>query len=213
MSFLDFFTEIGYALASISKGLWVTFVNFLRPKITLQYPDVRPRLASRFRGFPIVDLETCIGCLACEKICPNQLIHIERSPSEVKGKWKVDRFDLDYSLCMLCNLCEDVCPTHPEPDKRAISLQPAGGYELAHFDRAQLQWGILSRDLMVVPPSFFREVSAGTSVVKAPPPERPRKEPAHGEGEARAHSREGRVVERPVQREERATPAEEGTGG
>jgi NADH-quinone oxidoreductase subunit I len=131
---VDVVSEIGYSLASVGKGLGVTFVNLMRPKTTLQYPDQRQELPPRYRGLPVADIPKCIGCLLCERICPNQLIKIETSRREDKGK-NIDRFDMDYALCMLCNLCEEVCPTE------AIFLE--GGYELVGTSRAQLKAGIV----------------------------------------------------------------------
>lgn len=127
-------SDIGYAIGSIGKGLGVTFTNLLRPKVTLQYPDHRPELAPRYRGLPIVDISKCIGCLMCERICPNQLIKIKTSRRPDK-RLNIDSFTMDYALCMLCNMCEEVCPTD------AIVLE--GGYELAGVGRDQLRAGIV----------------------------------------------------------------------
>jgi NADH-quinone oxidoreductase subunit I len=125
---------MGYALASVGKGLAVTFTNLLRPKTTLQYPDERPKLPPRYRGLPVVDLSKCMGCQLCERACPNQLIKVQTSRREDGKGRKVDRFDIDYSLCMLCNLCEEACVPG------AIALE--GGYELATTSRDQLRSGI-----------------------------------------------------------------------
>jgi NADH-quinone oxidoreductase subunit I len=34
----------------IAKGMWVTLKNFWAPKVTRQYPEVRPEIADRWRG-------------------------------------------------------------------------------------------------------------------------------------------------------------------
>ena len=127
-------SEAGYALASVGKGLGVTFLNLVRPKITLQYPEQLPNVPPRYRGLPVVEIAKCVGCYLCEKICPNQLIKIETSRREDKGR-NIDRFDMDYALCMVCNLCEEICPTD------AIRLE--GGYELSGISRDQLRAGIV----------------------------------------------------------------------
>ena len=44
--------EIIYTPVSLVKGLWVTFVNFFRRKVTLQYPDQRWQLPENYRGVP-----------------------------------------------------------------------------------------------------------------------------------------------------------------
>lgn len=189
---MRFFAEIGYAFFSVLKGLAVTGRNLLRKKTTMMYPEEPPILSDRYRGFPIVNLHTCIGCLACEKICPNQLIHIERSPGEVKGRWKVDRFDLDYSLCMMCNLCEDVCPTSPIPEERAIVLH--GGYELAGTDRVKLTTTMEEGKMTVAPIAYYREQQRwGRPTEFEPPPPAPEKpaKPKREAGEAAPKASEG----------------------
>ncbi|MHB0912473.1 MAG: NuoI/complex I 23 kDa subunit family protein [Armatimonadota bacterium] len=124
-----------YTLVSIAKGHVVTLAYLFRPKVTLQYPEVRWELPPGYRGLPTlpVDPETgqdkCIGCGACARVCPTQLITIEAHMNEEK-KRVVDSFCMNIGLCMFCGLCEEACPV--------AAIKMSDRYELASFSREEL---------------------------------------------------------------------------
>ena len=127
--------EAWYTIYSIVKGLIVTFVNLFRKKVTLQYPEVRWELPEGYRGLPAlpVDPETgqdlCIGCGACARACPTQLITVEAHMGEDK-KRVVDAFVMNISLCMFCGLCAEACPVD--------ALRMSKNFELSSFTREDL---------------------------------------------------------------------------
>ena len=43
----------------------------------------------------------CLGCGKCEKICPNDAIHVVDNLAQI-----------DYSKCVSCGLCAEHCPRH-----------------------------------------------------------------------------------------------------
>jgi len=65
---------------------------------------------SRYRGEHRVDYETCIGCDACNKICPTHAIEMKHLPFKKQNIVP----EVNLSVCIFCGLCEDVCPTQPE---------------------------------------------------------------------------------------------------
>ncbi|NPA75445.1 MAG: 4Fe-4S dicluster domain-containing protein [Euryarchaeota archaeon] len=66
----------------------------------------------RYRGYHTNNIETCIGCGFCGRICMNEAITYVDIP-ELKGvvKGLPKRPVIDYGRCCFCGLCTDVCPT------------------------------------------------------------------------------------------------------
>ncbi|MFC2187659.1 4Fe-4S dicluster domain-containing protein [Fulvivirgaceae bacterium LMO-SS25] len=87
---------------------------------TLQYPTQKFDLPDNSRNKLHNEIEDCIVCDKCAKICPVDCIEIEaiRSPDEIgktsDGTTKrlyAARFDIDMAKCCFCGLCTTVCPT------------------------------------------------------------------------------------------------------
>jgi NADH-quinone oxidoreductase subunit I len=105
----------------MKNAMWVTLKNLFRRPTTVEFPEVRRVRAERFRAnFALLKDETgdeaCIGCLACERICPSGVIHIKTGPkreSPVTGKKRgyADDLTIDTGACLGCELCVQVCPT------------------------------------------------------------------------------------------------------
>lgn len=127
--------EIIYTAVSLLKGLGVTFTNFWRKKVTLQYPEKRWDLPENYRGMPVLPIDPktgkhrCIACGSCARVCPEQIITIEHEVGEDK-KRKVTKFEIDMSRCMFCGLCTESCPTG--------GLVPSHTFELSSFSRDQM---------------------------------------------------------------------------
>lgn len=119
-----------YTIRSIISGHYVTLKNLFRKKSTMQYPEVRWELPEGYRGLPSlpVDPDTgkdvCIGCQACVRVCPTQLITVETHTGDDK-KRVIDSFQMKISYCMFCGLCAEVCPVD--------AIHMSKEYELAEF--------------------------------------------------------------------------------
>lgn len=109
---------MGYFVDSF-KAMAGAFRNIFRPPVTVEYPQViRPRPERYRASFALLHEadgdEACIGCLACERICPSQVIAVKGSKREsaITGKKRgyADDFLLDQSACIFCELCVQVCP-------------------------------------------------------------------------------------------------------
>lgn len=106
--------------------------------VTLQYPN---------ESFPVPDngryrlhneIEDCIVCDKCAKICPVNCIDIEpvRAIDEDLGKTSdgtpkriyAAKFDIDMGKCCFCGLCTTVCPTE--------CLTMTKAYDFSEFDVA-----------------------------------------------------------------------------
>lgn len=66
-----------------------------------------------YRGFHTNDLEKCIGCGNCARICPTDAVTmVESGDVKVANKFaKIVRPVFDYGRCCFCAQCVDVCPT------------------------------------------------------------------------------------------------------
>ncbi len=105
------------AVASLPKGLWITFLYLFRKPITIQYPEEKPVLPLRFRGRLVLPVDPqkgtnrCTACMRCVQICPNHSIDIEpeKGPDGTK-KPRAASYLYNLGTCMFCNLCVEVCP-------------------------------------------------------------------------------------------------------
>jgi len=108
-------------LTGLFSALGVSLRNALRRPTTVHFPfEVRPR-AARFRAsFALTHdehgEEACIGCKACQNVCPSQVIEVISAPkaeSPVTGKRRgyCEDFTLNLQACIICELCVQVCPT------------------------------------------------------------------------------------------------------
>jgi len=114
----DYAHNVWSAFSSILIGLGVTLRYCFAKTITVQYPDVAPTVKPRWRGFHWVELERCIACEACAKICPVDCIVLQRSKprkldkaSGVAVGGALLAYEIDYGKCLMCGLCTEACPT------------------------------------------------------------------------------------------------------
>ena len=101
-------------LTELFKGMRLTGKYMFARKITVQYPEEKTPMSSRFRGLHALRRypngeERCIACKLCEAVCPAVAITIE---SEVRddGSRRTSRYDIDLTKCIFCGFCEESCP-------------------------------------------------------------------------------------------------------
>jgi len=167
----QYFRNIFETISTLMTGMGITWKHMLkirRDNVTLQYPEERWPRPDRDIGFDIsnynvirsrlqVDIDDCIGCLKCERVCPVQCIKINTVKADVKGEdipeiehtgitsngtkkaLVVSRFDIDMTECCYCNLCTYPCPEEciymtggPNSHKHPID------YEFSQYDRNDL---------------------------------------------------------------------------
>ena len=133
----EYFYNIYDTIKTMISGMSLT-LHHLRKKedlvATLQYPNEKWPQPDRNIGFENdeynvirsrlhVDIDDCIGCLQCEKVCPVDCIKIDtikpskdldfdcgKTSHDTQKKMIVPRFTIDMSECMYCNLCVYPCP-------------------------------------------------------------------------------------------------------
>lgn len=135
-----YFKNIRQAVTSMAEGLRLTFRYLAEARmsrkpvgiagedyfkadkgiVTLQYP---------YESFPVPDngryrlhneIDDCIVCDKCAKICPVDCIEIDpiRAPESfgvtsdgTPKRIHAAKFDIDMAKCCFCGLCTTVCPT------------------------------------------------------------------------------------------------------
>jgi NADH-quinone oxidoreductase subunit I len=76
----------------ILKGMGVTLQHLFGQKITRQYPEYKRELPERSRGMLTVDMDRCIACLQCMRICPDHCIyHTEEFEAQAYNRLELAR--------------------------------------------------------------------------------------------------------------------------
>jgi NADH-quinone oxidoreductase subunit I len=109
MALKDWSRRVWMGLKTTFIGLGITLPYIFRRPYTLQYPEEVPDIPPSERGLHNFEIDKCIACDQCSKICPVDCITIE---AEGKGKLaRIRTFEIDYTKCLFCALCCEPCPT------------------------------------------------------------------------------------------------------
>jgi NADH-quinone oxidoreductase subunit I len=132
--------KVLHAFKTVFKGLGLTMGHFFAARksrkvmpitdknyfvqnsgiTTIQYPHQKLIVPELGRYQLDVEMDDCIVCDLCAKICPVDCIDIESiKATEAIGKTSdgttkrlyAAKFDIDMAKCMYCGLCTVVCPT------------------------------------------------------------------------------------------------------
>jgi NADH-quinone oxidoreductase subunit I len=107
-------------LPAIAKGMMLTLKHLFSKKITMQYPEDRPKLLGNYRGMPVLvkdqnDRVKCVACQLCEFVCPPKAIRIvpgdrAQNGPDARVEKEPEEFELDLLRCIYCGLCQEACP-------------------------------------------------------------------------------------------------------
>ncbi|HEY0667512.1 MAG TPA: NADH-quinone oxidoreductase subunit I [Sphingobacteriaceae bacterium] len=112
-----FAARTGRNLKSIKNGSYFTQQD---GTTTIQYPHEKMPVPEVGRYNLHVEIDDCIVCDLCAKICPVDCIDIESIKSTgpigqtsdgTTKRLYAAKFDIDMAKCMYCGLCTVVCPT------------------------------------------------------------------------------------------------------
>jgi NADH-quinone oxidoreductase subunit I len=134
----------------IARGLLTTFRSMFEKPVTIQYPEVKRPVRTRFKGRHLLKryengLEKCIGCALCAAACPADAIFVEASENTDQlrfspGERYASTYEINLLRCIYCGYCEDACPTE------AIVLGDT--YELSFTGRRQ---SIYTKEMLLEP--------------------------------------------------------------
>ena len=82
-------------------------------RATYPYPDKPLPIQKRSRGMLSLDLNDCIGCELCFKICPSDAIRMQKVDFKEAGFHTNARSEapaIDFNKCIFCGLCSEICP-------------------------------------------------------------------------------------------------------
>jgi NADH-quinone oxidoreductase subunit I len=156
---------------AVGRAMGMTFKNFIRAPVTVNYPTVKRQYPDRFRGLLALtyDKETgeenCIGCRLCEYICPPQVIKVEMLKAE-KRNW-AKTFTLELYACEYCELCVQVCPTDAIIMMKSVDLATADRRTLL-LDKDRLHALGLQFDPSWATGNRLRDMQAPPKPAKAP---------------------------------------------
>ena len=137
-------------LREVARGLWTTMRSMLEKPVTIQYPEEKRPVRTRFKGRHVLKryengLEKCIGCSLCAAACPADAIFVEAAENTDSKRYSpgeryASTYEINMLRCIFCGYCEDACPTE------AIVL--GDNYELSFMNRAQ---AIYTKEMLLEP--------------------------------------------------------------
>jgi NADH-quinone oxidoreductase subunit I len=146
-------------LPAIHAGLHTTLRHLFQPKVTVQFPEERPKLPPNYRGVHRLNRDEegrvkCVACYMCSTACPAHCIDIVAAPSPWPDREKYpETFAIDELRCIYCGMCEEACPVD------AIELTSL--FDLTALSREEM---IFDKEKLLS--VFDRTVAAGTDPIR-----------------------------------------------
>ena len=195
----SYLSNITLVVRSLISGLRVTIKHFLRARktqpvvaimaaeyfndrtgiATIQYPFEMQPVPDNGRYRLHNEIDDCIVCDKCAKICPVDCIDIEpiRAIEEI-GKTSdgtpkriyAAKFDIDMGKCCFCGLCTTVCPTE------CLTMTKVFDFSVTDIREHNFTFGEMSdaeiaekRDVF----EAYQKSKTATPVTQATPPMKP----------------------------------------
>jgi len=107
---------------------------------TSKFPAEPHKPYPSFRGKPEYNEEKCVGCLACEQVCPAEAIaHIDSTEKTNPTRTLIHYKD----TCIFCGQCESACIANHE------GIKLSNEWELSFFDRKNESFETIKKALQL----------------------------------------------------------------
>ncbi len=139
---VTYFKDIYSGLVSLFIGLEVTFKEFFKPTVTVQYPYETLTMTEKYRGHvELIEsdegIPNCIVCGLCQRACPSACITLAGVKPEGEKKKVLTKYILDFTRCSLCGSCVESCNFN--------ALEFSKEYNLASTRREDFIFDLLQR--------------------------------------------------------------------
>ncbi|BCL61154.1 NADH-quinone oxidoreductase subunit I [Desulfomarina profundi] len=137
-----YFSEIYNGLISLFIGMGITFKEFFKPTVTVEYPYETLTMTERYRGhIELIANEegkaNCIVCGMCQRACPSGCITLTGKKPEGEKKKVLTSYILDFTRCSLCGSCVESCNFN--------AIEYSKEYNLASTRREDFIFDLLQR--------------------------------------------------------------------
>ena len=139
---VTYFKDIYSGLISLFIGMGVTYREFFKPTVTVQYPYETLTMTERYRGhIELIENEegkpSCVACGLCQRACPSACITLAGEKLEGEKKKVLTKHILDFTRCSLCGSCVESCNFN--------AIQFSKEYNLASTRREDFIFDLLQR--------------------------------------------------------------------
>ncbi len=108
---------------------------------TSKFPQEPHKPHPNFRGQPKFNDNKCVGCLACEEVCPASAI---AHRDIIDDKENPKRVMIHYTdTCIFCGECEAACISNHE------GIKLSNDWELSFFDRKNDSYETIEKELQL----------------------------------------------------------------
>ena len=145
------------------------YFNKAKGTFTVQYPKEKIPVPDHGRYKLHNEIDDCIVCDKCAKICPVDCIEIEPvRAKEAFGKTSdgtplrihAAKFDIDMSKCCFCGLCTVVCPTE------CLTMTDEYDYSTANILDHNFSFSQMTKKEIVAKKQEFEEFQTQKTVAK-----------------------------------------------